>query len=159
MTSIQRFRMNTPKVVHENFDDNEVVLINLDSGSYYSLDKVGADILSFIERGVTVSEIVAGLARLYESNAANIKNAIDEFLEQLRQEDLIVPYTADEAQSIGTSEVRIPPAPQQRLDFQSPVLHKYTDMKDLLLLDPIHEVDETGWPKSKVELSRDDEHH
>jgi hypothetical protein len=27
------------------------------------------------------------------------------------------------------------------------VLQKYTDMADLLLLDPIHEVDEQGWPQ------------
>jgi hypothetical protein len=34
-----------------------------------------------------------------------------------------------------------------------PVLNKYTDMQDLLLLDPIHEVDERGWPNS-VEAGR-----
>ncbi len=37
-------------------------------------------------------------------------------------------------------------------------MNKYTDMQDLLLLDPIHEVDETkGWPtrdpKSQAEQS------
>jgi hypothetical protein len=30
-------------------------------------------------------------------------------------------------------------------------LNKYTDMQDLLLLDPIHEVDAAGWPSTKVE--------
>jgi hypothetical protein len=27
------------------------------------------------------------------------------------------------------------------------MLQKFTDMQDLLLLDPIHEVDESGWPR------------
>jgi hypothetical protein len=30
--------------------------------------------------------------------------------------------------------------------FEKPGLQKYSDMQDLLLLDPIHEVDEMGWP-------------
>ena len=29
-----------------------------------------------------------------------------------------------------------------------PRLRKYTDMQDLLLLDPIHEIDQSGWPNS-----------
>jgi hypothetical protein len=32
-----------------------------------------------------------------------------------------------------------------------PVLERYTDMQELLFLDPIHDVDESGWPHRKVE--------
>jgi hypothetical protein len=35
--------------------------------------------------------------------------------------------------------------------FEMPKLSKYTDMEDLLALDPIHEVDEMGWPNAKLE--------
>jgi hypothetical protein len=34
--------------------------------------------------------------------------------------------------------------------FQPPTLRKYTDMQDLLLIDPIHEVDDLGWPGVKA---------
>jgi hypothetical protein len=27
------------------------------------------------------------------------------------------------------------------------LLNKYSDMQELLLLDPIHDVDDAGWPK------------
>ncbi len=37
-----------------------------------------------------------------------------------------------------------PPAIQGA--FAPPRLQRYTDMQDLLLLDPIHDVDEVGWP-------------
>ena len=30
--------------------------------------------------------------------------------------------------------------------YESPCLESYTDMEDLLLLDPIHDVGKTGWP-------------
>ncbi len=33
--------------------------------------------------------------------------------------------------------------------FTEPTVHTYADMQDLLLLDPIHDVDETGWPNAK----------
>ena len=31
--------------------------------------------------------------------------------------------------------------------YSKPILQKYTNMADLLLLNPIHEVDEQGWPQ------------
>ena len=30
--------------------------------------------------------------------------------------------------------------------YEAPALAKFTDMQELLLLDPVHEVDEAGWP-------------
>ncbi len=37
------------------------------------------------------------------------------------------------------------PEPATR-DYEEPKLGKHTDMQELLLLDPVHEVGETGWP-------------
>ena len=34
--------------------------------------------------------------------------------------------------------------------YESPQLEQYSDMSELLLLDPIHEVDEQGWPKRAI---------
>ena len=31
-------------------------------------------------------------------------------------------------------------------EYQAPSLEKYSDLQDLLLIDPIHEADESGWP-------------
>ncbi len=33
-------------------------------------------------------------------------------------------------------------------DYVAPVLESFTDMQDLILLDPIHEVDAAGWPNT-----------
>jgi len=38
-----------------------------------------------------------------------------------------------------------PPTPTGEA-FRPPTVAVYSDMEDLLLLDPIHDVDETGWP-------------
>ena len=40
--------------------------------------------------------------------------------------------------------------------FVPPTLEKYTDMQDLVLLDPVHEVDERGWPHAQAAAQSDD---
>jgi hypothetical protein len=137
--------MNTPKVVHEAFDDHEVVIINLDTGSYYSLDKVGADIWNLIESGASVSEIIQEFTRRYEPNGINIEDAVSLFIQELSHEQLIVAHSRERLAEAQLEGATVNPRPH----FQAPILQKYTDMQDLLLLDPIHEVDETGWPKLK----------
>ena len=141
-----RWSISRPNVVHETID-GEVVTINLDTGSYYSLDRAGADVWALIERGATTDEIVQSIGQRYDGDPTGVRRAIVGLLEELRREGLIV---AD-----GTVE-RIPPpehddAGPVRPGFEAPVLRKYTDMQELIMLDPVHEVDETGWPNRKPE--------
>ena len=143
MTASAGFRVNSPKVGHEVFDA-EVVIINLGTGTYYSMDGVAADIWTRID-GAMPGEIVEGLTARYEASAGDIETAVAQFLDELQREGLIVPDQAssDEKERPGRSaEGREHPLPR----FEPPVLHKYSDMQDLLLLDPIHDVDDAGWP-------------
>lgn len=157
MNSLVRFRINTPTVIYETID-NEVVMIDFDSGNYYSLDKVGTDIWGFVEKGATVSEIVEGIAHQYEGSRAVIENAVNQLIAELQQEDLIAPDEAKEPESIRGLEVRAEGGSEtERPSFEAPILYKYTDMQELLLLDPIHEVDEAGWPSVKPGFSNEDE--
>lgn len=142
------FRINRPTVIHENFD-KEVVIIEFNTGNYYSLDKAGADIWGFIESGANVGEIVEAITHLYKGSPSVIEDAINQILDELQQELLIVPYNSKEPGN--NKEVKLSIKPDtEKPDFEVPVIHKYTDMQDLLLLDPIHEVDETGWPNIKL---------
>ena len=54
-----------------------------------------------------------------------------------------VACSGDEAMINQGSQVNINTSQD---DFTNPVLEKFTDMAELLLLDPIHEVDDSGWP-------------
>jgi len=146
MNSLMCFRINMPQVVHETIE-GEVVIINLDDGNYYSLDKVGADIWGFVESGATVSEIAEATTYRYEGSRAVMETAVNQLIAELQQEELIILDTAKEHESI-MAQVETDPE-IERLSFEAPILHKYTDMQDLLLLDPIHEVDEAGWPSVK----------
>jgi hypothetical protein len=141
--------MNVPKVVHETFDDNEVVIINLESGSYYSLDNIGAEIWTLIESGASVTEIIEEIIDRYEPGTLNISESIHRFLIELQQEQLIVGHTNGNTRVSQITRATNSASQEKRPSFQVPAFQKYTDMQDLLLLDPIHEVDETGWPKVK----------
>jgi hypothetical protein len=68
---------------------------------------------------------------------------VQELLSQLQEENLIVPVdAAGEAVDVASSDTN----PDKPL-FNPPSLNKYSDMQELLLLDPIHDVDDAGWPK------------
>ena len=64
-----RYRVSNPRIIHEIME-GEVVLINLDTGTYYSLDRAGAHIWRGIESVATVGEIAADLARRTGHRAA-----------------------------------------------------------------------------------------
>lgn len=141
-----RYIVNSPDVVNETID-GEVIMINLKSGHYYSTDRVGADIWAQAEKLASTAEIVQTLLLRYEGNSADIEHAVGEFVDSLLRENLIrfdpeaaplEPGRKDAVPEAGRKILKVP--------FERPRLQKYSDMQDLLLLDPIHDVDETGWP-------------
>jgi hypothetical protein len=154
MGLLKHFRINTPTVIHETIDD-EVVIIDFDSGSYYSLDKVGADIWNLLQDGAAVTEIVQEVARRYEGRRVDIEEAVNRLIAELQQENIIVSDGVREPERFEES-VQIS-LETEKLSFEAPALQKYTDMQELLLLDPIHEVDEAGWPNVKLDPLDGDE--
>jgi len=136
------YRINTPKVVHETIE-GEVVIINLDSGSYYSLDQAGAALWAELERGQGLDDLARYVDAHYVTGGSDAAAAVEALVAALVAEDLV--------REAGPAAAQPPsPANGQRAAFVAPVLQKHTDMQDLLLLDPIHEVDETGWPSVKA---------
>ena len=52
MSKSKSFKVNSPKVLSAAID-SEVVIVNLDSGDYYSLLKTGVEVWSAIEKGMS----------------------------------------------------------------------------------------------------------
>jgi hypothetical protein len=134
-------------VTHEIID-GEAVIINLDTGNYYSLVETGSLIWSLVDKGASTSDVQNLVQQTYQGDAADIDRGVQELLGQLQQENLIVPV--DVAPAVDLTELQqILPASNghAKPSFNPPLLNKYSDMQELLLLDPIHDVDEAGWPK------------
>ena len=148
--SNQRFRVNTPTVTHETID-GEAVIINLDSGNYYSLVETGSLIWALVERGASAGEMQNVVQQTFHGDATDIDRGVQELLAQLQQENLIVPV--DDTPAADLNEV-LPSNGHEKPLFRAPLLNKFSDMQELLLLDPIHDVDDTGWPKPIPDLPK-----
>ena len=144
-----RHRVNSPRVMHETIED-EVIVIDLNTGSYYSLRASGAAIWHALERGLPDDEIADAVAARYDGDPAEIAAAVSELLRELSQEGLIESANgAGDGQLAATATAPQDDRPRER--FQRPVLEKHTDMQDLILLDPVHEVDARGWPHAQAD--------
>ena len=152
MSNFTKFRVNSPKVVHEMID-GEVVIVNLEKGDYYSLVRAGADVCENLTNGCCRGEIFNTIHQRYDGERETIETAINEFLDQLQREGIISLAETEESnlQDFINSNTT-PLIATAKLIFEAPSLQKYTDMEELLALDPIHDVDEeVGWPSAKVE--------
>ncbi len=141
-----RYRVSSPRVIHEIME-GEVVLINLDTGTYYSLDKAGEHIWRGIEAVAPVGAIADDLARRYDATREHIGAVITQLLDALRAEGLVTEAQAAEAPETAYDADVPVNGSRPRLEFCT--LQRFADMEELLVLDPIHEVDEAGWPLKK----------
>lgn len=132
-------RLNTPDVIHESFD-SETVIVNLRIGVYFSLNEAGLQLWEEIGKGATEDQLVALWQAKQGMDEAAARNVVRAFLNELRDEQLIV---VDAPDAPGA------PAGPPPAGAVMPALRKFTDLQDLLMLDPIHEVDERGWPHAK----------
>lgn len=149
MQPSERFRINDQNVIQETIE-GEAVIVSLTSGNYYSLDKVGAHIWGNIENRRTVGEMLEELSDHYNGDADKIRRSVEQLINELVEEELVVSDSSNPGGSIGNPNAGQNEGFGDKLDFEVPVLKKYSDMQDLLLLDPIHEVDEAGWPNIKT---------
>ena len=136
-----RFRVNSPNVIHETIE-GEVILIDLKTGTYYSLRDSGAAIWQAIEQGAGEDGITAELRSRYEASDDQISAGMQQLLAELEREGLIRREDGEPAPAAGAASDN----GAVRLPFQAPSLEKHTDMQDLILLDPVHEVGAEGWP-------------
>jgi len=129
-----------PQIVHETVD-GEVIAIDLDNGSYYSLAGSGPLIWELLAVGASEAELREALTAKFGDVDA-ISGDISALLEQLRESGLIVEAEREAGAGTGTAETG------DGATYEAPRFERYTDMKDYFLLDPIHEVDSgSGWPR------------
>lgn len=69
--------------------DNEVVLMSIEQGSYYSLDTIGTDIWKRLDGQITVSDLCSALIEEYEADPDTIRRDVLALLQQLAAEGLI----------------------------------------------------------------------
>lgn len=122
------FRLNEPAVIADVID-GEAVIMNLERGSYYGLDQIGADIWQLILAGRTFDDIATAIAEHFDIERERVASDVNALAAQMIEERLIVPDSDGEPRSPAPYEIAV-------AVYATPVLTVYSDMKDLLALDP-----------------------
>jgi Coenzyme PQQ synthesis protein D (PqqD) len=67
---------------------DEVVILDLETGTYYGLDRVGARIWSLLSAGRTLDEVRQAILAEYEVERSRLESDIDRLLVQLVESQL-----------------------------------------------------------------------
>ena len=85
--------MAGPLVINESVVsaelDDEVILLNVESGVYFGLDAIGTRIWSALEQGATEQAIYTQLFDEYDVDPDQLRKDISSFLEMLREQGLV----------------------------------------------------------------------
>lgn len=128
----------SPQCSAEEFD-GEIVALNLETGMYYSMSGLAGRIFNDLANGHAAETLLA----LAASGSA-IQKDIDAFIRALQDAGLMRPRVMS-----GHPTAPMMVSAELLAGSASPVLESFGDMQSLLLLDPVHEVDElVGWPKA-----------
>lgn len=126
------YTLCTPHVISEEAA-GETVVINLETGSYYNLNAHASALWALLAAGLDSDALLAACP----GDAA--KEQARHFLDRLAGEGLI-----------RESRTAVPLPEDLRVSWHELDFQTFTDMQELLGLDPIHEADESaGWPLKK----------
>ncbi len=139
----QIYRIASPQITSE-IVDGEVMIINLKNGHYFNLNGSCIEIWGLVQDGASRDKILSRLSQSYSADREALAAELDRLLAELQKEELIALFPGEDPPAQAAS------APAAPLPFVAPVLTKYSDMQELLLLDPIHDVDDAGWPQAKA---------
>jgi hypothetical protein len=126
--STDRLSANEPDIASKVID-GEAILINLRTGAYYSLRDAGALVWHGLREQRTRDELLELLSTRYAGAAPGLAADLDDLLVHLAAENLVRASSSTEP-----SVVDAPPLNAH--DYGKPVLEKFTDMEELLALDP-----------------------
>ncbi|MEG3152330.1 PqqD family protein [Sphingomonas sp. ZT3P38] len=127
--------VNRPIVASET-RDGEAIMMHHGTGTFFDTDGSGGYLWEIIESGSTAAGLSTALADAYNLAPDVATDAVEAFLAELRRHDLVV-----EGGSTTGGNAPVPTGV-----YSAPELRVHTDLADMLLLDPIHDVDEAGWP-------------
>lgn len=121
-------RQIKPSVVDEEME-GELLAIDDMTGKYFAVRGSGLWLWQMLRAGVDLDEVKAVLDPAASSD-------VDRFVAELDGAGLLV-----ESMTAGCTGDLVAPDP-----WTTPEFEVHDDLQDLLLLDPIHEVSDDGWP-------------
>ena len=69
--------------------DDETLIVDLQSGDFFSLDRVGTEVWTALQEGLELPQIVTAIAEKYGVDAQTVQDDVSELLQDLRREGLM----------------------------------------------------------------------
>jgi len=141
---MKSYRICSSRIVYEILN-TEVIAIDFHTGNYYAIIHVAKQIWQLIEQSLPLDQIGEIISNQYQLDLAKISADLELFIGELVAEGLIAECSVE---GFGTPI----PFDSEGWEYDAPGLQRYTDIQNLLLLDPIHEVTDAGWPEKLESL-------
>ena len=133
MLNVQ-YRLNSPSCIGEAIED-DLIIINLQTGRYYNMRHEAVACWQALMQGVTPAELVS-----VNAWGGDQTLRFQRFVQYLLEEQLLTLQEAPVDKAV---------APVVELSMVEKPFHVdvFTDMEEMLLLDPIHDASvDIGWP-------------
>jgi len=132
--------VDSNKVMSELLD-GEAVIVDLATGRYHAAVGVAATVWEGILCGHSLELIMDDVRRAHTGVPDNAEHHVKGFIVSVVDAGLAMPST----EVLSTSDTRSPISGEPTA-WSVPVLESHDDLADLMLIDPVHDVTEQGWP-------------
>lgn len=133
-----QYELADPTTISASVFGDEVVIANFATGVYYSLRFSSAELWLGLMAGVPAGQVVEAVTRHCTIAPEMFAKEAWSLIKTLEAAQLI-----KSANRVADADWA--PRPMYR-PYEAPAFESFTDMEDLLLLDPIHDIGKTGWP-------------
>lgn len=137
------YKLNEEKMFYD-IADGQAIVINIVTGMYYGTSDLGSKVLDVLIQGKAPQQIIEKIKN-NEGCVVDIDQHVERFIAALTEKEILIsdeqPYSQE---SLGDFVV---------VDGDySLELNEFAEVQDLLLADPVHDVEaDIGWPKLKEE--------
>ncbi|WP_051688397.1 PqqD family protein [Butyrivibrio sp. AE2032] len=132
------YKLNEEKMFYD-MADGQAVVINFETGMYYGTSSLASAVLDLLMKNADPDKVLAAIKAL-DGCPADIDAAFKAFIDELIAKGIVV-------ESGSSEEVEISFDAASLADGFGLTLNEFSEVQDLLLADPIHDVDvDAGWP-------------
>lgn len=137
------YKLNEEKMFYD-MADGQAIVINFITGMYYGTNHLGSQVLEALIQGKAPQQIMGGIQNP-NGRVTDLDQRVERFVAALMEKEILIsddqPYSREPVNDIAVADG----------DY-SLELNEFAEVQDLLLADPVHDVEAAaGWPKLKEE--------
>lgn len=132
------YKLNEEKMFYD-MAEGQAIVINFTTGMYYGTSSLGSAVLDAILAGAAVEDICKAMQAL-PGCPENVDALVADFVNALLEKEVIVAAEGEQSVPVSIDASALTDGFVLSVD-------EFTEVQDLILADPVHDVDvEQGWP-------------